>query len=322
MTMGRAGVRVEFEPRFCANHVVDLTAGCSFGCIYCPFSDLGARRRGARHPVALAMDHVDQLPAPASVFLSPASDPFAPQAAAGTHTLLTHLLPRGTNVGILTKGIIPDATLDLLAAHPRQIEGVAIGVTSLDDRRNAVLEPGCPPARARLANLDRIAERGLIGAIRIDPMFPDVDDRPESLDRLLDEAASRSANAVTATYVFAWGRYLRRLQSEPRLAASVALLTEPAPMEGGTAFSVPLARKLETYAYLAAHAKARDLYFNTCGCKDIRVRDVASFSTTCRNPFYFERGAITRSAGCREPAPAAPFVPPAAPPAPPPVLRG
>lgn len=322
MTMGRAGVRVEFEPRFCANHVVDLTAGCSFGCIYCPFSDLAARRRGARHPVALAMDHLDQLPAPASVFLSPASDPFAPQAAAGTHALLTHLLPRGTNVGILTKGVIPDATLDLLAAYPRQIEGVAIGVTSLDDGRNAVLEPGCPPAHARLANLDRIAERGLIGAIRIDPMFPDVDDRPESLDRLLDEATARDAEAVTATYVFAWGRYLRRLQRQPLTAPAVALLTEPAPMEGGTAFSVPLARKLETYAYLAAQAKSRGLYFNTCGCKDLRVREAASFSTRCRNPLFFEPGAITRSAGCREQAPAAPFDLPAVPPSQPPALRG
>ena len=212
MTMGRAGVRVEFEPRFCANHVVDLTAGCSFGCIYCPFSDLAARRRGARHPVALEIDHLDQLPAPASVFLSPASDPFAPQAAAGTHALLTHLLPRGTNVGILTKGVIPDATLDLLAAYPRQIEGVAIGVTSLDDRRNAVLEPGCPPAHARLANLDRIAERGLIGAIRIDPMFPDVDDRPESLD----EAARR-------------GCISERERRDGNLRLRVGSLSPPAP---------------------------------------------------------------------------------------------
>ena len=48
--MGRAEVRVEFEPRFCGNHVIDLTAGCSFGCIYCPFSDISARRRGAIAP--------------------------------------------------------------------------------------------------------------------------------------------------------------------------------------------------------------------------------------------------------------------------------
>ena len=322
MTRGRADVRVEFEPRFCANHVVDLTAGCSFGCIYCPFSDLAARRRRADRPVALGLENLDRLPSPTSVFLSPASDPFAPQAAAGTHALLAHLLPRGTNVGILTKGIIPDATLDLLAAYPRQIEGVAIGVTSLDDHRNAVLEPGCPPAAARLGNLDRIAAGGLIGALRIDPMFPDVDDRPQSLDMLLDEAAKRHANAVTATYVFAWGRYLRRLEREPLLAASVRLLDEAAPMEGGAAFSVPLARKLETYARLAEQSRTRGLYFNTCGCKDLRVRGSASFSTRCRNPFFFEPGALTRSEGCPEQAPATPFVPPAGPPSRQQGLRG
>jgi DNA repair photolyase len=300
---------VEFETRFCANHVVDLTAGCSFGCIYCPFSDLSARRRGATRPVALSLDEVERIPAPPSVFLSPASDPFAPQAAAGTHALLSHLLPRGTNVGILTKGVIPDATLDLLAAYPLQIEGVAIGVTSLDDRRNAVLEPGCPPAMVRLENLDRIATRGLNSALRIDPMFPDVDDRPESLEALLDEAANRDAEAVTATYVFAWGRYLRRLEKEPLLSASILLLDEAAPMEGGTAFSVALGRKLETYSRIATQARARGLYFNTCGCKDLRVRAVASFSTICRNPFFFGAATITRSAGCPEQVPGALFVP-------------
>jgi DNA repair photolyase len=237
--------------------------------------------------------------------------------------LLSHLLPRGTNVGILTKGIIRDATLDLLAAHPNQIEGVAIGVTSLDDHRNAVLEPGCPPAGARLGNLDRIAARGLIGALRIDPMFPEIDDRPESLEQLLDEASKRRANAVTATYVFAWGRYLRRLAREPLLAASLPLLDEAAPMEGGTAFSVPLSRKIQTYAYLASQARARGLYFNTCGCKDLRVREAASFSTRCRNPFFFNPvTTVTRSAGCPEQAPAAPFVPPADPPSQQPALRG
>jgi DNA repair photolyase len=201
--------------------------------------------------------------------------------------VLEHLLPRGTTVGILTKGIIPDRTLDLLAAYPRQVEGVGIGVTSLDEERNAVLEPGCPPARERLRNLDRLAERDLIAAIRIDPMFPALDDAPAALERLLDEAARRRANAVTATYVFAWGRYLRRLRREPLLEAAVAQLTEAAPMEGGTALSVPLERKLETYSRLSALARDRGLYFTTCGCKDLRVRDQQPFATRCRNPFVF-----------------------------------
>jgi DNA repair photolyase len=298
--MGCAEVRVEFEPRFCSNHVIDATAGCSFGCLYCPFSDLSARARGARKPTALALPSSEALPAPASVFLSPGSDPFTPQAAGITHDILCSLLPRGTKVGILTKGLIPERTLDLLAAYPSQVEGIGVGVTSLDEQRNRVLEPGCPPASERLTNLDRVASRGLVAALRIDPMFPELDDDRPSLERLLDEAKRRGANAVTATYVFAWGRYLRRLRKYPIVEPALAQLTEVAPMEGGSALSVPLSRKIATYSLLAELARQRALYFNTCGCKDLRVREVAAFPTSCRNPFFFQPPSSTRSGDCPE----------------------
>jgi DNA repair photolyase len=278
----RPPLTLGWEPRFCGNHVVDLTAGCSFGCLYCPFAELGARMRGVRRPTALDWTGIEALPAPPSVFLSPASDPFAPQAAEGTHRLLAHLLPRRTMVGLLTKGIVPERTIALLAEHASWVEGIGIGVTSLDERRNALLEPGCPPARARLANVERLAARGLIVTLRLDPLFPALDDEPAALAALVREAADRGAVAITAAYVFAWGRSLRRLRREPMLAGSVALLTERAPMEGGTAFSVPLARKLETYALLQELAAAHGLVFNTCGCKDLRVRADGRFATSCR----------------------------------------
>jgi len=278
----RPPVTLGWEPRFCGNHVADLTAGCSFGCLYCPFAELGARARGARRPTALDWTGVGDLPAPPSVFLSPASDPFAPQAADGTHRLLEHLLPRGTMVGLLTKGIVPERTIDLLAEHASWVEGIGVGVTSLDDRRNALLEPGCPPARTRLENIDRLAARGLIVALRLDPLFPALDDHPAALAELVREAADRGAAGITATYVFAWGASLRRLRREPALAASVSLLTERSPMEGGTAFSVPLARKLETYALVQELAAAHGIAFNTCGCKDLRVGADGRFASSCR----------------------------------------
>jgi hypothetical protein len=305
-------VSVDFEPRFCGNHVVDLTAGCSFACIYCPFSDIEARRQGAVHPTAVDMARLASLPVPPTVFLSPASDPFTPQAASRTHQLLEYLLPRGTIVGILTKGSIPQRTLDLLATYPQQVEGIVIGLTSLDDARNRVLEPGCPSARQRLENLSRVSERGLIAALRLDPLFPILDDTPASLEELLNEAAARNATGITATYVFAWGRYLRRLRAEPLLVEAVALINERSPMEGGTAFSVPLSRKLDTYVRLAQLAHDRGLRFSTCGCKDLRVRDQDALDTTCRNsPFLDDRQrVITRSGGCRAQAVAGPDVPP------------
>jgi len=297
-------VAVTLEPRFCANSVVDLTAGCTFSCIYCPFAAIGARRRGVSQPTPLDISDLERLPVPPSVFLSPASDAFAPQAVVNTHALLAYLLPRGTTIGIVTKGIIPEPTLALLADHRPQIEGIAVGVTSLDQRRNRVLEPGCPAAHERLTNLDRLAAYGLPAALRLDPLFPILDDEPGALRALVQEAASRGAYAITATYVFTWGRYRRRLRRESLLGESVQLLTERAPMEGGVAFSVPLARKLETYSRLAEMADEHGLWFNTCGCKDLRVRESGRVFATCRNVLFLEpTGGTTRTGAC--PAPVA-----------------
>src|SRR3989449_4126452 len=226
-------VTVSFEPRFCANHVVDLTAGCSFGCLYCPFAAIGARLRGVSRPTALDLSRLNDLTPPPSVFLSPASDAFAPQAIESTHTLLSYLLSRGTTVGIVTKGIVPERTLALLADYRPQVEGVAVGVTSLDDHRNTVLELGCPSARQRLDNIDRLAERGLPAALRLDPLFPALDDGPTALTALVEEAARRGASAVTATYVFAWGRYLRRFGGAPPLARALPVVSGRAPVGGG-----------------------------------------------------------------------------------------
>ena len=76
-------------------------------------------------------------------------------------------------------------------------------------------------------------------------------------------------------------------------------------MEGGTAFSVPLARKLETYAWLAQLARTHGLAFNTCRCKDLRLDATRDFSTSCRNaPFFIERGLPLPTCGesARQPA--------------------
>ena len=80
-------------------------------------------------------------------------------------------------------------------------------------------------------------------------------------------------------------------------------------MEGGTAFSVPLARKLETYGFLTEVASGHGLSFNTCGCKDLRVRESGLFSASCRNTWFLEqrKETATRNAARRGQAPVAPL---------------
>lgn len=286
---------IEIEPRYCVDHAADLTAGCSFGCVYCPFADLNARRRGVRRPTAVDLSALDGHPTPPTLFLSPASDAFAPQAAAQTHRLLSTLLPRGTVVGIVTKGIISDETLALLADYRQQIEGVAVGVTSLDEERNHRLEPGAPPAPLRLRNIERLAARGVAVGLRLDPLFPAVDDAPEALERMVDEAARRGALGVTASYVMAWGRSLRHMRREPLLANALPWLTEHMPVEGGMAWGVPLSRRLDTYARLAELTRAQGLKFNICGCKETEIRTHSEFSTSCRNTWFLADHGLLRA---------------------------
>jgi len=279
---------VEVEPRMCGQPVVDLTAGCSFGCIYCPFADRSARRVGTLRPTVRDMPAILRQPAPPTVFFSASSDAFAPQAAPHTHAVLERWLPQGTIVGIVTKGIVPDRTLDLLADYRAQIEGVSVGLSSLDERRNRIVEPGVPPAAERLASISRLAARGLPVVLRMDPLFPDLDDEPAALTALIAEGERCGAWAIVAGYVFAWGRYLRRLRREPLLADACRYMTERAPMAGGIGWGVPLARKLGLYRWLAEVTRAHGLYFQTCGCKDLRLHDNGGLFPTrcCENPFF------------------------------------
>ena len=258
----RSPLPIEVAPRYCLSHTSDLTAGCSFACIYCPFAELNARRRGVRRPTAVDLATLDEVPAPPTLFLSPASDAFAPQAAENTHQLLSRLLPRGTVVGIVTKGIIPEETLSLLADYRHQIEGVAVG-------------------------------------LRLDPLIPEVDDAPHALERLADEAAQRGAFGITASYVIAWGRSLRRMRREPLLERAMAWLTERTPVEGGMALGVPVGRKRETYSRLAALTQARGLKFNICGCKNVQLLTSTDFSTSCRNTWFLAgRGLLGSPREC------------------------
>ena len=196
-------------------------------------------------------------------------------------------------------GIIVDETLALLAAYRQQIEGVAVSVTNLDEERNRRLEPGCPPAMLRLDNIKRLAAHGIAVGLRLDPLIPDVDDVPEALERMVDEAARRGALGVTASYVMAWGRSLRRMRRERLLANAVRLLTEHMPVEGGMAWGVPLSRRLETYARLAELTRAQQLKFNICGCKNTEIRTGSEFSTSCRNTWFLaDRGLLGAPPEC------------------------
>lgn len=171
---------------FCNQWGLDLTVGCRHACAYCHFQRYQALTLRHEYPEhepgeALSVEaFLDRQEYPPELYLSPFTDPPAPAARANLERVPQRVLPLSVEVGISTKGVIPRRVFRLLSRHPDQVRFIS-GVTSLDDRRNAAVEPGCPPATARLANLRLARECGLKKVTaRLGPLLPGVDDARNS----------------------------------------------------------------------------------------------------------------------------------------------
>lgn len=299
MTRPVAQARIVRVAGMCDQWGVDLTAGCEHRCGYCHFHRYQAmalrhEAGGASVAPALALDELlrrDEYPP--ELYLSPFTDPLAPAARSNLETLLRCVLPRKVRVAISTKGVVPRRLFRLLALHPEQVI-LFVGLTSLDDARNRAVEPGCAPAGARLANLALAREYGLPARfVRLDPMLPGVDDAPERLGVVLDAIARSGAVQASAAYLFLTsGTNRARLEGKPYLQDATAQCTEECPIDGGTALSVPLARKRATYEWLNVECARRGLAFGTCGCKDLRLAG-SSFPTACSYPHLAECSAAS-----------------------------
>lgn len=207
--------------------------------------------------------------------------------------VLQRVLPLGVKVGLSTKSVITLRIFRLLALYAEQVR-LIVGVTSLDDGRNDAVEPGCPPARARLANLWLAREHGLRKiTVRLDPLLPGVDDGPEQLLPLLDGIASSGAQAVTASHLFVSVLGSKeKMRQVPYLGSAIEYCNELCPIEDGMVYSVPLERKRRMYEWFQEQCTARGLHFGTCGCKDLRLSGGA-FATACSYPYLSACAAPT-----------------------------
>ena len=286
-------------PGFCNQWGLDLIRGCSHACAYCHFQKYQALVLGHAHPgqewadMLSVDDFLARSDYPPEIYLSPFTDPLAPAAVLNLERVLQRVLPLGAKVGLSTKGTVYQRIFRLLADHADQVR-LIIGVTSLDKERNAVVEPGCPPAPARLANLRLAREHGLRKiTVRLDPLLPGVDDVPEQLSSLLDLIAQSGVQSVTASYLFLSVLGSKaRLRQVPYLGPAVEHCTELCPIEEGMVYSVPLSRKQQMYEWFHEQCTARGLYFGTCGCKDLRLSGGA-FPTACSYPYLSECAAPT-----------------------------
>jgi DNA repair photolyase len=273
---------VRHEPNACDGYVLDLSLGCSHQCNYCIFSPLERKIYRLFDPgyhdqvIPLKLDRfLARETFPPVVYMCYASDPLAGAAMReSTKTVLKKLFEHDVRVLFITKGMFTDDVLEVMAQRPDLME-VQVGIASCEDTRNRLIEPGVPGYDLRLANFEKLASIGGLGSlvVRMDPLFPKLDDTPGNVNRILTDVASMGVTEAVFGYVILTAVLREKLGQIPELAASMQALSEKTPtISNRPLYSFPFAEKVERLELFSELCARQGITMAACGCKDERLK--------------------------------------------------
>jgi len=261
---------------------VNLTAGCLHDCVYCYIR--GYRNYPGEGRVVLYEDTLERLrhelrpgqPKPRAVYFSPSSDLFqpAPEVLELSHAVLEFLFSKGIGVAFLTKGEIPDDTLELLIDHADLVQA-QVGLITLDEELSRVFEPHAASPRTRLWQLHSLIAGGVATAARLDPILPTLTDDPEALDRQFIALAQVGVRRAAAGVLFLrpgisyW--LSRRVPSAVLAPLLEAYRDGEAAVMRGAAYPIQnlsLERRREIFARLQEAAAPHGIQLDVCACKN------------------------------------------------------
>jgi DNA repair photolyase len=156
--------------------------GCDHRCVYCYASSYIPQFAKCRPKKGL----LERLQREAAnlkgetVSISNSSDPYPHlEATAGlTRRCLEILAESNCRLQIITKSNLVIRDDDILSKAPST---VALTITTDDAKVASLLEPNAPPPDARLRAAEDLVGKGIPVSVRIDPVIPFVNDKPEKL---------------------------------------------------------------------------------------------------------------------------------------------
>ena len=185
--------------------------GCEHGCIYCyarpahaylnlsPGLDFETRLF-YKHNAAQQLDAELRKPGyrVSTIVLGANTDPYQPieREHRITRGVLEVLARFRHPVGIVTKGVLIERDLDILADLARdRLVSVGVSLTTLDPELKRTLEPRAASAGARLRVMRKLADIGVPVRVMFSPVIPFVNDA--ELERVFQTAAEAGATAAS-----------------------------------------------------------------------------------------------------------------------------
>ena len=262
---------------------INLTTGCLHDCLYCYIR--GYRNYPGDGRVILYENTLELLRHELlrldtkrhAVYFSPSSDLFqpAPEVLELAHSVLEFLLSNGVGVAFLTKGVIPDCTLQLLIEH-RELVRAQIGLITLDEGISRIFEPHAASPERRLRQLQTLIAGGIQAEARLDPILPGLTDSPGLLNELLASLAGVGVKRTAAGVLFLRPGILYWLKSRVSDRRMLALLLhayqegQQVVMRGAQypILNLSTEARRQIFERLERAAAAHGIEIKICACKN------------------------------------------------------
>jgi DNA repair photolyase len=262
---------------------INLTTGCLHDCVYCYIRGYRNYPGEGRivlyeNTLELLWDELSHMAAkPRAVYFSPSSDLFqpAPEVVEFSHAILQFLFSQGVGVAFVTKGVIPDCTLQLLIEH-RELVRTQIGLITLDEGISRVFEPHAASPGRRLHQLETLIAGGIEAEARLDPILPGVTDGTQSLDEQLASLAQVGVKRAAAGVLFLRPGilyWLKRRVSDRRILESLLHAYEGGQqmvMRGAQypILNLSMEARRDIFNRLDRAAAAQGIEVKICACKN------------------------------------------------------
>lgn len=117
-----------------------------------------------------------------------------------TRRVLEVIAKHGFGVHIITKSNLVARDIDLLQRIGRTYAAVSFTITTAEDSLGRKLEPCAPAVSERLAAMKSLADAGIYTGVTLMPLLPYINDTPENVIAILEQAATAGAKYVIPAF--------------------------------------------------------------------------------------------------------------------------
>lgn len=279
----------------CLAHMpaVNLTSGCAHDCLYCYAH--GYSIFPGENKVVVYENTLEQIKSelsrkrirPQAVYFSPSSDIFQPipEVLELGHSILEYLLSRGIGIAFLTKGHIPDRTLNLILTHPDKVR-VQLGIITTDDTLRRVFEPNAASTKIRLEQMVKLVEGGVATEARIIPILPGITDKSNAIEQLLSAIANAGVQRAAISTLFlrpaVTSSLKRHIADKSRLESLFGYYRSEKRLaiqaEHSSVIPLPKGKREEIYSRFRCVAKKYAINLSICGCMNPDIGGVCNIT--------------------------------------------